>query len=42
VAFHPIGELGQLLLRVLQEVGRGAVSFQRGIVLVLLVNEEPP
>src|SRR5690348_13116495 len=40
--FHAIGDLGQVFLRVLQEVGCGAMGLESRIILVLLVDEEPP
>src|SRR5713226_8973597 len=38
--FHPVAHLWQLFLGVLQKMKRGAVGFERGIVPVLLVDEE--
>jgi len=40
VSLHAIRQLGQFLLRKLNEVRRGPVRLKRRIVLVLLVNEE--
>src|SRR5215467_2728787 len=40
VSFHAVGDLGQLLLRVLQKVRSRAMRFKCGIVFVLLVDEE--
>jgi hypothetical protein len=33
-------QLGQFFLSVLQEVGRGAMGLQRGVILILFVDEE--
>src|SRR5438105_11654673 len=41
MSFHAVSNFGYPLLRVLKKVGCSAVSFERGIVFVLLVNEEP-
>jgi len=40
VAFHAVSDLGEIFSGVLQEMGSGAVGFERGIIFVLLVNEE--
>jgi hypothetical protein len=37
---NPLSKLGQFLFRVLQEMGRGAMGFQRGVILVLFIDEE--
>ena len=42
IPLDPVRHLGQFLLGKLQEVRGGAVGFERGIVLILLVDEEPP
>src|SRR5271167_385367 len=42
IAFHAVRDLGQVFARILQEVRRGTVSFKRGVILVLLVNEKAP
>jgi hypothetical protein len=39
--FHAVGNLWEILLRVLQEVWRGAVRLKGSVVLVLFVDEEP-
>ena len=41
MSFHAIRNLGQLLLRMLQKVRSHAMGFQRGIVFILFVDEEP-
>jgi len=41
VSFHAIREFGQILFRVLQKMRRGAMGFQRGIVLILFLDKEP-
>src|SRR5579872_2835251 len=41
VSFHAIRDLGQILLRVLQEMRRSAMRFKRSIILILFVDEKP-
>src|ERR1700721_3995623 len=41
MALGAVAEFGETLLRHLQEMRRGAVRFQGGIVLILFIDEEP-
>jgi hypothetical protein len=40
--FHAISNLGKFFLRVLKKVRRGAVSFHRNVIFVLLIDEKSP
>ena len=40
MAFYAVANFREFFLGVLQEVGCGAVGLQRGVVLVLLIDEE--
>src|SRR5258706_5548932 len=42
LSLNAVSDLGQVLLRVLQKMRRTLVCFQRGVVFVLLVEEESP
>ena len=40
MSFHAIRDFGQILFCMLQKMRGSAMRFQRGVILVLLVNKE--
>jgi 4-oxalocrotonate tautomerase len=42
VTFHAVCDFRQILTGVLQKMWRGSMGFERGIILILLIDEEAP